>query len=326
LRCVVTGGAGFIGSAICSVLEARSIGSITVVDELRGEQWMNIAKRSLHSIIAPRDLWSYLDSCPEDTAIIHMGGRTSTTDNDTGAVTETNIRLAADLFDYCADRRWPFIYASSAAVYGTSGDQSDDHARLATLQPLNAYAWSKLMADRMIVERSAAKSPPFWAGLRFFNVYGPAEEHKGDQRSFVSKCFDGIRTGQAITLFRGSENYRRDWVFVGDVARLVADLLTTQPQNWSAPKAGTGGIYNVGSGEAVSFTDVASICIEASGKIAPVSTVAFPDELRGRYQVHTRADTAKLKALMPNFHFNDLRQGALLAWQFAQRDGLSRFP
>jgi ADP-L-glycero-D-manno-heptose 6-epimerase len=318
VRCIVTGGAGFIGSAICSVLEARDVGPITVVDELRGEQWMNIAKRSLHSIIAPRDLWGYLDSCPEDTAIIHMGGRTSTTDGDTNALAETNVKLTVDLFWACAERQWPFIYASSASIYGTSGNQSDDPASLSLYRPLNAYAWSKLLADRMVLERSAHKFPPLWAGLRFFNVYGPGEEHKQGQRSFISACLDAIRRGEAIRLFRGSENYRRDWVYVGDVAQLVADLLTLPH--------GTGGIYNVGSGEATSFADVASICIEASGRIVPVSTVPFPDHLYGRYQTHTKADTSKLQALMPEFKFNGLRDGAALAWQFAQRDGLSRFP
>jgi ADP-L-glycero-D-manno-heptose 6-epimerase len=314
----VTGGAGFIGSAICSVLEARQIGPITVVDELRGEQWLNIAKRSLHAIIAPRDLWDYLKSCPEETAIIHMGGRSSTTEADTNALAETNVKLTVDLFDYCAGQSWPFIYASSASVYGVDGDQSDNDAKLGLLRPLNAYAWSKLLADRMIVERARLAAPPIWAGLRLFNCYGPAEEHKGDQRSFVSKCFDAIRAGQPIKLFRGSDGFSRDWVYVGDVAQLVARLISMPHR--------MGGIYNVGSGETVSFTEVASICIEASGRIAPVSMVPFPDHLYGHYQARTLADTHKLHTLMPDVQFHGLRQGAKLAWQFAQRDGLSRFP
>ena len=320
MRCVVTGGAGFIGSAICSVLEASNVGPIVVVDELRGDQWRNIAKRSLHSLVAPRDLWTLLKTCPEDTSVIHMGARTSTTETDTNALAEINVKLTVDLFDYCAERGWPFIYASSASVYGVEGDQSDDHASLPKHRPLNAYAWSKLLADRMIVQRSANKSPPLWAGLRFFNVYGPGEEHKADQRSFVSKCFDAIRTGQGVKLFRGSDGFRRDWVYVGDAARLAVDLLSL------APKVASGGIYNVGSGEAVSFADVASTCVEVSGKIVPVATVPFPDHLYGHYQARTLANTSKLHALMPDFKFNNLRSGAHLAWSFAQRDGLSRFP
>ena len=318
MHCVVTGGAGFIGSAICSVLEERNVGSTAVIDALQGEQWLNIAKRSLHALVAPRDTWAYLRDCPEDTAVIHMGARTTTTDIDTAALAEINVKLTVDLFDYCADQGWPFVYASSASVYGVGNDQSDDDASLSKHRPLNAYAWSKLLADRMIVERSASKRPPFWAGLRLFNVYGPAEAHKGDQRSFVTKCLDSICTGRPITLFRGSEAFKRDWVYVADVAHLVVSMLSTAN---SLPS----GVYNVGSGESVSFIEVASICIEASGKITPISMVPFPDHLYGHYQSLTLADTSKLTTVMP-FKFHRLRQGAALAWGFAQRDGLSRVP
>jgi ADP-L-glycero-D-manno-heptose 6-epimerase len=317
---VVTGGAGFIGSAICAMLEARQVGPIVVVDELQGEQWLNIAKRSLHALIAPRAIWDYLKTCPEDTVVIHMGARTSTTDDDLAALQETNVKLTVDLFDYCAERQWQFVYASSASVYGSAGDQSDDDANIRTLRPVNPYGWSKLAADKAIIEHAAHNAPPAWAGLRFFNVYGPAEEHKGGQRSFVSKCFDDIRQGKPIILFRGSETYRRDWVYVGDVAELVGAILTDRAVRVKS------GIYNVGSGAAASFTDVTALCIETSGKIAPVSTVPFPDKLRGRYQSYTLADTSKLHALMPEFKFTDLKTGAGLAWKFARQDGLGRFP
>ena len=319
MRCVVTGGAGFIGSAICAALEARQVGPIVVVDELQDQQWLNIAKRSLHALIDPIEIWDYLKACPEDTAVIHMGARTSTTDHQLSKLQEVNVKLTIDLFDYCAERGWPFVYASSASVYGTASNQSDDDASLPLLRPLNPYAWSKLAADRMIAAHAKdGVAPPLWAGLRLFNVYGPAEDHKGKQRSFVSKCFDAIHAGAPILLFRGSEGFRRDWVYVEDVARLAVDIL--------CDRVIRAGVYNVGTGEAVSFTDVVSVCIETAGRIAPVSTVQFPDELFGRYQANTLADTAKLKRLMPDFKFSDLRKGAALTWGFAQRDGLSRFP
>jgi ADP-L-glycero-D-manno-heptose 6-epimerase len=316
MRLVVTGGAGFVGSNIVAELEARGLGPIVVVDEMDRDpdQWLNIANRSLHAVVSPRALWPCLDDCPVETTVIHMGARSSTMDTDAQALIETNAMLTARLFEYCALRKWPFIYASSASVYGTEPIQSDrdDQAALAKLKPLNPYAWSKALADKMIAARASGRlngpPPPLWAGLRLFNVYGPGEAHKGEQRSFVSKCFDAIRDGKPIKLYRGSDDFRRDWVFVADVARLVADLIATPELEWR-------GIYNVGSGEAVSFADVASICIEASGRIAPVLTAPFPDELHGRYQSYTCADTSKLKALLPRFAFADLRDGAGRYWR-----------
>jgi ADP-L-glycero-D-manno-heptose 6-epimerase len=315
MRFVVTGGAGFIGSNIVGELEARNLGPIVVVDEMDRDpdQWLNLANRSLHALISPRAIWPYLDDCPVETVVIHMGARSSTTDTDAPALIETNAMLTARLFEYCALRRWPFIYASSASVYGAEQSQSDrdDPASLAKLKPLNHYAWSKALADKMVAARASGSlnspPPPLWAGLRFFNVYGPGEAHKGEQRSFVSKCFDAIRTDQPIKLYRGSDDFCRDWVYSGDVARLVVDLIEAPELEWR-------GIFNVGTGEAHSFAAVASLCIEASGRIAPVMTAPFPATLHGRYQAYTRADISKLKALLPNFAFAGLRDGARRYW------------
>jgi ADP-L-glycero-D-manno-heptose 6-epimerase len=327
MRFVVTGGAGFVGSNIVAELETRNLGQIVVVDEMDRDpdQWLNLAHRSLHALIAPRTMWPYLDDCPDETAVIHMGARSSTTDNDAQALIETNSMLTARLFEYCALRKWPFIYASSASVYGTGQVQSDrdDPAALARLKPLNPYAWSKALADKMVAARASGSlnspPPPLWAGLRLFNVYGPGESHKGEQRSFVSKCFDAIKAGQPIKLYRGSDGFRRDWVYSGDVARLAADLIEAPELEWR-------GIYNVGSGEATSFSDVASTCIGVSGRIAPVVTAPFPGDLHGRYQSYTCADTSKLKALLPGFEFAPLRDGAKRYWKaHGGRDGLGRY-
>jgi ADP-L-glycero-D-manno-heptose 6-epimerase len=255
-----------------------------------------------------------------------MAKRASTTDTNADALVETNAMLTARLFEYCALHCWPFIYASSASVYGTETVQSDsdEPAALAKLRPLNPYAWSKALADKMVTMRANgalnSPPPPLWAGLRFFNVYGPGEAHKGAQMSFVSRCFDMIREGQSIRLYRGSENFRRDWVWVGDVARLAVDLITT-------PALECHGIYNVGAGASTSFTDVAATCISVSGRITPVMVVPFPEELHGHYQSLTKADTAKLAALLPDFHFADLAKGVACYWQaHAARQGLGRYP
>jgi ADP-L-glycero-D-manno-heptose 6-epimerase len=306
-------------------LEARGAGEIIVVDEMGApDQWLNLAKRSLHALIGPDELWDCLEDCRPETALIHMAARSSTADDDADALIETNAMLTARLFEYCALRQWPFIYASSASVYGMESRQSDDDDALAGLRPLNPYAWSKALADKMVASRAngalGSPPPPLWAGLRFFNVYGPGEAHKRSQRSFVSQCFGAIKYGEPIKLFRGSENFRRDWVWVGDCARLAVDLITT-------PDIECRGVYNVGAGTATSFVDVAAICIEAAGRVAPTLTVGFPGELHGRYQAHTKADTAKLMALSPSFRFADLRQGATRYWQaYASHDGAASYP
>ena len=329
MRYIVTGGAGFIGSNIIAELETRGLGPIVVVDEMdrSPDQWRNIAKRSLHGLVAPRELWPYLEKCPDDSVVIHMAARSSTTDTNADALIETNAMLTARLFEYCAIREWPFVYASSASVYGAASSQMDreDEDGLAKLAPLNPYAWSKALADKMVVMRASgglgSPPPPMWAGLRFFNVYGPGESHKGEQRSFVSQCFDAIKSGQPIKMFRGSENFSRDWVWVSDVARLIVDLVDSSTLRHHS------GIYNVGTGASVSFFDVASACIEASGRISPVSTIPFPDHLHGRYQAHTQADMAKLGAILPDFHFAGLKDGAARYWQaHAARDGMGRYP
>ena len=328
MRYIVTGGAGFIGSNIVAELEMRGLGPIVVIDEMdrSPDQWRNIAKRSLHDLVAPRELWPYLEKCPDGSALIHMAARSSTTDTNADALIETNAMLTARLFEYCSLRGWPFVYASSASVYGASSVQSDreDEEGLASLAPLNPYAWSKVLADKMVVMRASGQlgspPPPMWAGLRFFNVYGPGEAHKGAQQSFVTKCFTSIRNGESIRLFRGSDNFHRDFVYVGDIARLVVELLD---QRWGEVH----GIFNVGAGSSVSFATVASACIEASGRVVPVTTIPFPEQLHGRYQAHTLADTAKLSTVLPDFQFSGLRVGAARYWQtHAARDGMGLYP
>jgi ADP-L-glycero-D-manno-heptose 6-epimerase len=336
VRYVVTGGAGFIGSNVVAQIERRGLGEVAVVDPLRDERWRNISKRRLSAVITDHDqFFQYLDDdCPDDTTIIHMGARTSTDDADVEALVKTNTQLTVDLFRYCRERFWPFVYASSASVYGASQRQAeaDDEGSA----PLNPYAWSKLTADNII--RSVASldggyhllgarsSPSMWVGLRLFNVYGPGEQHKGEQKSFVSRCFDAIAASQPITVFRGSDAFVRDWVYVEDVARLVCDILTG-PMPHEPPLPFGSGVYNVGTGSAVSFIDVAKACIEASGTITPLETVAFPTGLNGRYQSYTKADTARLKAAAPYFQFTPLAEGVAAYWRdYASRKGDARHP
>jgi ADP-L-glycero-D-manno-heptose 6-epimerase len=316
---VVTGGAGFIGSVIIAKLQQAGLMPISVIDDLgSGEKWRNIAKRHLHDIVPIDRGLSFLAGL-KDATIIHMGARTSTTDNDTEALAETNVRLTSSLFELCAARRWPFVWASSAAIYGTKAD-APTGVDLGALRPLNPYAWSKLAAEKAISERvRSGFEPPMWVGLRLFNIYGPNEEHKGDQMSFVSKCFEAIRMGEPIKLFRGSDRFMRDWVYVDDVGDLVIAMLGDPAMRIKS------GVYDVGTGSAVSFSDVAATCIDAANKAVGLEWIQFPEALYGRYQAMTRANTASLETALPGL--SGLQAGAVRYWKdYASKEGLARHP
>lgn len=318
---VVTGGAGFIGSNIVAELQRQGMGPVTVIDDLgSGGKWMNLSKRQdLAGVYPSHALLGYLEEFSSgNTTLIHMGARTSTRDNDADALAHNNAMVTDALFEMAAEKGWTFIYASSASVYGASREQDDSDG--APLNPVNPYGWSKALADRMILARAKRGNvPPKWAGLRFFNVYGAGEDHKGDDRSFVSKCLDAIRAKASIKLFRGSEGFRRDWVSVEDCARLVAQIISRETP--------IGGIFNVGTGAPESFVDVARVCIRLSGVAAPIETLPFPIDLRGRYQAFTCADTAKLKQAMPEFQFTALKDGVEKYWRsFASNEGMDRYP
>src|SRR6516225_1896130 len=202
---VVTGGAGFIGSNIVLHL-ARAGERVVVCDLFRsGEKWRNIAAAWLHDIVRPNDLPQWLGRHGDKVAAI-----SSTTEKDVDKFVETNIRLTLDLWDWCAAHAVRLIYASSAATYGQGrAGFSDEQSRsaLAALRPLNAYGWSKHVVDRRVVDDVARghATPRQWAGLKFFNVYGPNETHKGSMQSLVSKIFPTVKAGEPITLFKSHD-------------------------------------------------------------------------------------------------------------------------
>lgn len=319
---IVTGGAGFIGANVVAELERRDLGPIIIVDDVGSDgKWRNLSKRGAITAVLPTtDLGQLLGGMTnKEVSIIHMGAVSSTKAVDATHLTRNNAMLTASLFELAHEHRWRFVYASSAQVYGTSSDQSDDDK--ITLRPVTAYGWSKALADQMVLKYVASGSkPPIWAGLRFFNVYGPCEDHKGDDKSFVARCFDSIKRGGSIQVFRGSDGFLRDWVSVSDCARLAVDI--------ASGVLPLSGIYNVGSGEAVSFIDVASTCITVANRPSTqLSTIQFPPERIGQYQSYTKADMRKLRADAPGFSFTKLPLGAADYWQrSAALDGMDRFP
>ncbi len=295
---IVTGGAGFIGSNLVAALAAQGA-EVMVVDRLRqGLKWRNLAHHTIAGIVPPEELDAFLARAPKVETVFHMGAISATTETDGDLVARTNIALSQRLWDWCAERRVPFIYASSAATYGDGSLGFDDDMRpeaLAKLRPLNLYGWSKLAFDRRVAQMLALgrPAPPHWAGLRFFNVYGPNEHHKGRMQSVVAHKFAEIMRGEAATLFASDREgiadgeQKRDFVHVDDC---VAAML------WLAVNPGTSGIFNIGSGTARTFLDLVRAIYAALGRNADIRFIAMPDDLRGKYQYFTEARLDRLRA------------------------------
>src|SRR6516165_6060847 len=309
---VVTGGAGFIGSHITGALAAAGL-RVVISDLLRtGDKWSNIAPTRLHDILRPDTLSAWLDRHGANVgAIVHMAAISSTTEPDVDRFVSNNIRLTLDLWGWCAANGTRFIYASSAATYGDGSAGFCDHQSpeaLAALHPLNAYGWSKHVVDRRVAQDVAVgrPTPPQWAGLKFFNVYGLNEAHKGDMQSVVSKVCPIIEAGDTVTLFRSHDpNYRdggqlRDFVYVKDCVATVGWLLRN-------PKVT--GLFNVGSGAARSFLDLVNAVGAAVGRSPTVRFVDTPAELRDKYQYFTQADITKLRAAGFDQPFHSLEEG-----------------
>jgi ADP-L-glycero-D-manno-heptose 6-epimerase len=308
---LVTGGAGFIGSNVVAALNEAGRADIAVNDVLGTDgKWRNLAKRQVADVIAPADLFGWLDGRKLD-AVIHMGAISDTTATDADLVMENNFRTSMRLLDWCTGARVPFIYASSAATYGdgTEGFSDDwSPASLQKLKPMNLYGWSKQLFDQAVAERFVKKEklPPQWAGLKFFNVFGPNEYHKGEMMSLVAKRFDDARAGRPVRLFKshrpgiGDGEQRRDFIYVDDAIAVVRWLMQT-PQ--------VSGIFNVGTGKARSFRDLISALFRALGLEPKIEYVDMPENIRGQYQYFTEAKVDHLLSAGYNAGFTSLEDG-----------------
>jgi ADP-L-glycero-D-manno-heptose 6-epimerase len=296
---VITGGAGFIGSNLVAALERRGGSGLVVADHLgAAEKWRNLGKRELLAVVPPAELFTYLIQHRSGIeAVFHLGACSSTTEPDADLVIQTNFSLSQRLWRWCADNRVRLIYASSAATYGDGAEGFDDDpasAALARLKPLNVYGWSKHLFDRWVarqVERGYP-CPPQWAGVKFFNVYGPNEYHKGGQLSVALQLWRQISSGAHATLFKSHHpdyadgGQKRDFVWVGD----VVDILL-----WLHDRPNVGGIYNAGSGQARSFVELAEAVYAALGKEPQPRYIEMPEALRGNYQYFTEAKLDRLR-------------------------------
>ncbi|MBF0334266.1 MAG: ADP-glyceromanno-heptose 6-epimerase [Alphaproteobacteria bacterium] len=295
---VVTGGAGFIGSNVAAALEARGE-RVVVCDRLRsGDKWRNVAKRELADLVHPERLFDFLEARRSRLrAVIHMGAISSTTETDADLIADTNFRLSLGLWNWCARHGVRLIYASSAATYGDGAQGFDDDPTpeaLARLRPLNPYGWSKHLFDRKVARILAdgAETPPQWAGLKFFNVYGPNEHHKGAMKSVVAQTHPRLTAGQPARLFRSHHpdyadgGQLRDFVWVGDCVDVMLWLLDTPEVS---------GLFNLGTGEARSFLDLANAVFAAMGRAPEIEWVDTPEAIRAKYQYFTQARMERLR-------------------------------
>jgi ADP-L-glycero-D-manno-heptose 6-epimerase len=307
---LVTGGAGFIGSNLVSALAARGT-PVVIADRLRqGEKWKNVAKSDFRELVAPEELGDWLAhrETPLD-AIVHLGAISSTTESDADLIFDTNVRLSTRLWRWCAERGVPFVYASSAATYGDgSAGFDDDPTTLAALRPLNAYGWSKHFFDRFVLREVASgqPQPPQWAGLKFFNVYGPNEYHKGTMRSVVAQKYPSAARGEPVTLFASARpdypdgGQMRDFIYVDDCVDVMLWLLDHPSVN---------GLFNLGTGTARSFADLARALSAAVGVAPRIEFVPMPEPLRDRYQYFTEARMERLRAAGYTRAFTTLEDG-----------------
>jgi ADP-L-glycero-D-manno-heptose 6-epimerase len=309
---LVTGGAGFIGSNLVAALAERGE-EVAVCDTLgHGDKWRNLAKHELAALVAPDQCRPWLDAEAKNVrAVFHLGAISSTTETDADLFAEHNVRRSLGLWRWCAAAQVPFIYASSAATYGDGSAGFDDDgsaAALATLRPLNAYGWSKHVVDRRVARDVAARrpAPPQWAGLKFFNVFGPNEYHKGDMRSIVAKNFAAAREGQNVRLFRSHRNdygdggQMRDFIYVRDCVDVMLWLL-------DHPKVS--GLFNLGTGKARSFADLATALFAALGRAPGIDYIDMPEGLRARYQYFTQAEMGRLRRAGYARPFTSLEDG-----------------
>ena len=303
---LVTGGAGFIGSNVVASLEQAGAADIAVNDWLGHDdaKWRNLAKHRVADLVPPAELAAWLDGRKLE-AVIHMGAISDTTASDADAVMENNFRLSLRLLDWCTQTRTPFIYASSAATYGDgshgfSDDWSLDHLR--KLHPMNLYGWSKQQFDLAVAERHVRKEkmPPHWAGLKFFNVYGPNEYHKGHMMSVLAKVFDTAKAGQPVKLFKSHRagiadgDQRRDFIYVDDAVAVLRWLFVTTAGN---------GIFNVGTGKAESFRDMIGAMFKALKREPDIEYIDMPEAIRGQYQYFTQGDIENLRRAGYNADF-----------------------
>jgi ADP-L-glycero-D-manno-heptose 6-epimerase len=311
---LVTGGAGFIGSNVVAALNDAGRADVVVSDLLGQDgKWRNLAKRQLADFVPPSELMGWLKGGKLD-AVIHLGAISETTATDGDLVIETNFRFSLRLLDWCTATATPFIYASSAATYGDGAQGFADDPSLPALKglrPMNLYGWSKHLFDLAVAERvkRGDRLPPQCVGLKFFNVFGPNEYHKGTMKSVLARRFDDIKAGRAVQLFKSHRariadgDQRRDFIYVDDVVRVMMWLLATPSVS---------GLFNVGTGKARSFKDLILSAYAALGSKPNIQYIDMPEAIRDSYQYFTQSEADRLRGAGYNGGFTALEDAVAL--------------
>jgi ADP-L-glycero-D-manno-heptose 6-epimerase len=294
---VVTGGAGFIGSNLVEVLARRRQLVVVIDDFTDPRKWNNVRHANIHDLVSWSDAFAWLDKhAGEVEAIFHLGAISATTANDINLLLAKNVHFSNAMWEWCAREQKPLVYASSAATYGDGEHGFSDRMSLDELEklaPLNPYAWSKHIVDLRALRVAGMPRPPAWYGVKFFNVYGPREQHKDDMRSIALKLYERVKAGEQLELFRSYRSeFRdgmqlRDFIHVGDCVDVILWLMEHRPES---------GIYNIGTGRAEAFLDIATAVIEETNTRTEIRFIDMPEAIRERYQYFTQADMGKLRA------------------------------
>lgn len=305
----ITGGAGFIGSCIVKRLNERNIDQLLIVDNIGStSKWKNLNGKKFLDYMHKDSFIEWLNTSEKDQkvdVILHMGACSATTESNFDYLAENNYRYTKKLWQWCTENHRRFIYASSAATYGDGRiGFSDDISKIESLFPLNGYGYSKQIFDMWSLHQ--LDKPKQYAGLKFFNVYGPNEYHKGSMSSVIFHSYAQIRNKGLIKLFKSyHDDYRhgeqkRDFVYVKDILDVIEFLLEHENIN---------GIYNVGSGKARSFNDLASSIFSAMGCKSQIEYIDMPEGLIDKYQYFTESDISKIRSAGYTKEFTSLEIG-----------------
>lgn len=306
---LVTGGAGFIGSVLVGELNNQGREDIIIVDRLGDSlKWKNIRNLKYADYIHADELFlpEYADLLEQVTFIFHLGACSSTTEMDMDYLMKNNVLYSKNLYEIAYDMEIPFIYASSAATYGDGElGYEDSHEKIPSFKPLNPYGYSKQLFDEWVLKRE--RKPDHWFGLKYFNVFGANEYHKDEMSSLVFKAYHQILETGKVRLFKshkeGFEDGKqlRDFVYVNDIVKAMVEMMNPELAQKS-------GIYNMGTGVANSFYDLARYTFKAMGKEENIEFFDMPERLRNQYQYYTCASMEKFKSLLPHFSFNSLEE------------------
>ena len=289
---LLTGAAGFIGSHLLGFLNKQGYANIIIVDEFDNEdKWFNFDDKEFIEKVERSVLFDWLkENNPAIDFVFHLGARTDTTEFDYSIHEKLNVEYSKNIWNYCTEKSIPLVYASSAATYG-SGElgYKDDHAIVNELQPLNPYGISKNEFDKWALQQTS--QPPSWAGLKFFNVYGPNEYHKGRMASMIFHGYNQIKKTGEVKLFKSHKpefkdgEQLRDFIYVEDIAKVCYWLMQNNVES---------GLYNLGTGKARSFKDQITAIFNTLNKEPNIQYIDMPEDIRDKYQYFTEADMSKL--------------------------------